>query len=62
MAEYKRSRDISNHVKSHEASTKRLDRQVTALRSDLAALKANLAKEAAKTKARDDATLARILS
>lgn len=62
LGEYRRSRDISDHVKSSDSSAKRLDKQVTALRKEVADLKASLAKEAAKTRARDEATLARILS
>jgi hypothetical protein len=62
LGDYRRSRDISDHVKSSEASAKRLDKQVTALRNELAALKASIATESARTRARDEAALSRILS
>jgi hypothetical protein len=55
------SKDVGSFRKSHEASAKRLEKQVTTLRSDVAALKTSIAKDSAKARAKQDATLAKIL-
>lgn len=62
LADYKRSRDLSDHAKSSDASAKRLEKKVASLGNDVAALKAGLAKDAAKTRARQEALLAKILA
>ena len=48
--------------KSHVASSARLEKQVATLRKELAALKAGIAKDAARSKAKQEATLSRILA
>jgi len=56
------SRDVGSFRRSHEASTKRLEKQVANLRNDLAALKSNITKDAAKGRAKQEATLSKILA
>jgi hypothetical protein len=56
------SRDVGSFRKSHEASSRRMEKQVAALRSELAALKISIAKEAARTRAKQEATLSRIMA
>jgi chromosome segregation ATPase len=62
LAVHARSKDLGNHVKSHEADTKRLEKQVTTLRNELVALKNQIAKEAAKSRAREEAVLSKVLA
>ncbi len=56
------SKDLSSFRKSHEASSKRLEKQVATLRNDLDALKSYLAKESAKARNKQDAAFARVLA
>ncbi len=56
------SRDVGSFRKSHEASTKRLENQVATLRNELAALKSNIAKDAARSRTKQEATLSKILA
>lgn len=56
------SKDVGRFRKSQEASTKRLEKQVVSLRNELAVLKSHIAKDAAKSRTKQDATLARILA
>ena len=56
------SKDVGSLRKSHEASSKRLEKQVATLRSELAALKGNIAKDAARSSAKQEAALAKILA
>jgi hypothetical protein len=56
------SKDVGSFRKSHEAGAKRLEKQVAVLRSDLAALKISIAKDAARSRAKQEATLAKILA
>jgi hypothetical protein len=56
------SKDLGEHVKSHEADTKRLEKQIAALRSELVSLKSQVAREAAKSRAREEAALSRIIA
>jgi hypothetical protein len=56
------SKDLSNFRKSHEVSSKRLEKQVATLRNDLDALKSYLAKENAKARNKEDAAFARVLA
>ncbi len=53
-----RSKDSGGHAKAHE----RLEKQITLLRSDMASLKTLMAKEAAKSRAREEAALSRIIA
>jgi chromosome segregation ATPase len=62
LAAHAHSKDLSNHMKSHNADTKRLEKQVATLRNDLAALKSHITKEAAKSRAREEAVLSRMLA
>jgi len=54
-----RSKDLGEHAKSHRADTKRLEKQLTTLRKELASFKSQMSKDAAKSRAREEATLAR---
>jgi ABC-type phosphate transport system auxiliary subunit len=56
------SRDVGSFRKSHEASSKRLEKQIATLRNELAALKSNIAKDAARSRAKQEATLSKILA
>jgi len=62
LAAHTRPKVVGNHSKSHEASTKRLEREVAALRNELAALKSNIAKDAARGRAKQEAILSKILA
>ena len=62
FAIHSRSKDLSSHVKSHETDTKRLEKQVATLRNELTALKVHISKEAAKTRAREEASLSKMLA
>ena len=57
-----RSKDLAGHLKGHGADTKRLEKEVASLRRELASVKTKMAKEAAKSKAREDALLKRVIS
>ena len=54
------SKDLGEHVKSHRADTDRLEKQLVTLRKELASFKGQIAKDAAKSRAREEAALARI--
>jgi len=56
------SKDLAGFRKSHEASTKRLEKQVSSLRNDLDALKSYLAKENAKARNKEEAAFARVFA
>ncbi len=60
LATHLRSKDLGLHVKSHEVGTKRLEKQITSLRSELSSLKSQMAKEAAKSRAREEAALSKL--
>ena len=62
LAKHVRSKDLGVHVKSHEIGTKRLEKQIASLRSDLASLKSQMAKDAAKSRAREEAALSKIFA
>jgi len=62
LGAHTRSKDLGEHAKSHRADTKRLEKQLTTLRKELAAFKSQMAKEAAKSRAREEAALARFTS
>jgi chromosome segregation ATPase len=62
LATHTRSKDLGNHVKSHESDTKRLEKQVATLRSELTSLKAHVSKEAAKSRAKEEAAFSRMLA
>ncbi|HZW57410.1 MAG TPA: hypothetical protein VFF30_14065 [Nitrososphaerales archaeon] len=56
------SKDLSGFRKAHEANSKRLEKQVASLRNDVNALKSYIAKESAKARSKQEASLARIFS
>lgn len=58
----KLSKDVGSFRKSNEANSKRLEKQVATLRKELAALKSGIAKDAARSRAKQEATLAKILA
>jgi chromosome segregation ATPase len=62
LATHIRSKDLGEHVKSHKADTKRLEKQIAALRNELASLESQVAKEAAKSRAREEAAFSRIIA
>ena len=53
------AKDLGEHAKHHQADTKRLEAQLVTLRKELASFKSQMAKEAAKSRAREEAALAR---
>lgn len=55
-----RTKDLGGHVKGHGAETKRLEKQVATLRKELASVRAQMAKEASKSKAREKALISKI--
>jgi len=62
LAFHARSQDLGAHTKSHVSDTKRLEKQMASLRSDLSSLKSQMAKEAAKSRAREEAALSKIIA
>ncbi len=62
LAATKLSKDVGSFRKSHDASAKRLEKQLATLRSDLAALKTSIAKDAARSRAKQEAVLSKILA
>jgi len=62
LAQHTRSKELVNHAKSQDASNKKLEKQVATLRAELAAVKTSIAKDAARSRAKEEATLARILA
>jgi capsule polysaccharide export protein KpsE/RkpR len=56
------SKNIGDLRKSHDAMAKRLEKQVVTLRKELADLKGHIAKDAARSRAKQEATLSRILA
>jgi hypothetical protein len=56
------AKDIGNFRKSHEISSKKLEKQVATLRNELAALKSSIAKDAARSRAKQEAVLSKILA
>ncbi len=62
IATHVRAKDLSTHFKAHQADTKRLEKQMASLRSELVSLKSQMAKEAAKSRAREEAALSKIVA
>ncbi|GEM_PF-6714277 len=62
MATHARVKDLGAHFKGHHADTRRLEKQITSLRTELASMKSQMAKEGAKSRAREEAALSRIVS
>jgi chromosome segregation ATPase len=59
MGAHRASLDLSEHLKSHRADTDRLEKQLAALRKELASFKSQMAKDAAKSRAREEAAFSR---
>jgi len=62
LSTHLRSKDLGAHAKAHESDTKRLEKQIALLRSDLGSLKTQMAKDAAKSRAREEAALSRVIA
>ncbi len=56
------SRDVVKFRKNHAVSSKRLEKQVASLQRDFASLKRDIAKDAARTRAKQEKMLSRILA
>jgi hypothetical protein len=56
------SKDLSSFRKSHETSTKKLDKQVASLRNEVASLKSFISKENARAKGKQDVLLNRVIA
>ncbi len=55
-------KDIAGFRKSHEAASKKLEKQVAGLHGEVAALKSHIAKEGAHARVKQDALLSKILA
>ncbi len=62
FAAHIRSKEAGGHTKAREADSKHLEKQITLLRNELASLKTQMAKEAAKSRAKEEAALSRIIA
>jgi septal ring factor EnvC (AmiA/AmiB activator) len=61
LAKHIRSKDFGDHVKVHEADIKRLEKQMGKLRNELVSFKKEMAKDTAKSRAREEAALSRFV-
>ncbi|HVB12602.1 MAG TPA: hypothetical protein VNE86_05670 [Nitrososphaerales archaeon] len=55
-------KDITSFRKTHEVSSKKLEKQVSSLRSEVAALKSHIAKDGARARTKQEALLSKILA
>jgi Zn-dependent M32 family carboxypeptidase len=62
LSTHLRSKDLDAHSRAHESDTKRLEKQIALLRSDMGSLKTQMAKEAAKSRAKEEAALSRVIA
>jgi prefoldin subunit 5 len=62
LATHTRSKHGGDFSKSVEAGTKRLQKEVATLRNELAALKSNITRDAARSRAKQEAMLSKILA
>jgi cell division protein FtsB len=62
LATHTTSKELSEPSKNSDTGNKKLEKQVASLRAELAGLKGNIAKEAARSRAREEALLSRILA
>ena len=60
LATHTRSSDLGKHIKSHDAGSKRLEKQIASLRGELVSLRSQMAKDAARSRAREEAALSKI--
>ena len=56
------SKDLASFRKSHEVNSKRLDKQVSSLRNEVASLKSFISKENARAKGKQEVLLNRVLT
>ncbi len=56
------SKDVEKFRKSHDLSTKKLEMQIASLRNELAEMKHDMAKDAAKGRAKQEAALSKFLA
>lgn len=56
------SKDLASFRKNHEANSKRLEKQVASLRSEVTSLKSFISKENARAKGKQEALLNRIIT
>jgi len=56
------SKDLANFRKNHEASSKRIEKQVSSLRNEVTSLKSFISKENARGKEKQEALLNRVLA
>jgi len=62
LSAHTRSKELDSHAKSHQADTKRLEKQIATLRQDMASLRSQMAKDAAKGRAREEAAISRLVA
>jgi hypothetical protein len=62
LGAHSRSKDLGEHIKSHRTDTARLEKQMASLRKDMAALRSQMAKEAARSRAQSEAALAKLVA
>jgi hypothetical protein len=55
------SKDLTNFRKAHEATSKRLEKQIAQLRTDISALKSHVAKEASRSREKQESVLNKVL-
>lgn len=56
------SKDIANFRKTHEASSKKIEKQVSSIKNEVASLKSFFAKENAKLRSKQEAQLSKIIA
>jgi hypothetical protein len=56
------SKDLSSFRKTHEVSSKKLEKQIASLRNDLNALKSYISKESARARSKQEASFSKIIS
>jgi hypothetical protein len=62
VAAHTTSKQLSEHAKNTDAGNKKLEKQVAVLRAELAALRGSISKDTAKSRAREEAILTKILA
>jgi hypothetical protein len=56
------SKDLASFRKNHEVTSKRLDKQVSSLRNEVASLKSFISKENARARGKQEAILTRVIA
>ena len=54
-------KDVASFRKSHEVSSKKVDKELASIRNDISALKSHISKEGAQARAKREALLTKIL-